>query len=115
MKYQKPEIWRDDFGLAGTVYRCESPIFSECLLFQNDGIGFALIQQRYDSATKHTWWGVPDRDISDSIYFSPDFPFLFRENASSPVNGVYPYITVRQAMRALHIPPLEKEPWETRF
>ena len=117
MKYERPDIWDESFGVSHmTNVSSYSKVYNECLLYTSyDGRGLAIIQQRYDPITKHTWWNAPDSDIADTICYNSGFPEFFAQNAKKPVNAEYPFVTIRQAMRALHIPSLEKEPWETRF
>ena len=75
----------------------------------------AVIQQRYDSDTKQTWWSEIDPWLTDSLYLHPNFKKLFDERAGEPVDDIFPTITIRQIMWALKMKPLPKERWETCF
>ena len=75
----------------------------------------AMIQQRYDPATKCTWWGEIDSWIADALYLHPNFVEYFDQRAGDCVNGLYPTVTVRQIMWALKMKPLKRERWETVF
>lgn len=99
------------------TYSCYHPIYTRCTLlrFSNDGRGLAIIQQRFDEKTKRTWWDKIDDWIAPKIYLSKRFGNYYELNAAKPVNKLYPTVTVRQAMWALRIKPLPKEPWETVF
>jgi hypothetical protein len=77
--------------------------------------GLAVIQQRYNSETKRTWWSEIDPWLTDSLYLHPKFVKLFEERSGENVDGIYPTITIRQLMWALKMKPLPKERWETCF
>ena len=42
--------------MYGETYICDHPVYNRCTLYQIDKKGLAVIQQRYDSETKKTWW-----------------------------------------------------------
>lgn len=98
-------------------YACDHPVYSWCTLFQfsNDGRGLAIIQQKFNKDGKYTWWDKVDDWIAPKIYLSPRFKDYYERKAGKPVNGLYPTVTVRQAMWALRLKPLPKQPWETVF
>ena len=75
----------------------------------------AVIQQRFDSETKRTWWSEIDPWLTDSIYLNPKFKEFFDKRASQATDGLYPTVTIRQIMWALKIKPIMKERWETCF
>ena len=101
---------------CGKRHRCNHPAYDECTVFIQDGKGIAVIQQRYDPYTKHTWWGPIDDWLSDAISNESGFLYFLAKNAKeSDSLDIYPTFTVRQIMRRLGMPPLKKEPWETRF
>ena len=114
MRYhiEKPDF---ESSLYGKRYICDHPVYSGCTLLSIGGKGIAIIQQRYDSVSKHTWWGEIDGWIADAIYLHPKFEDYFRERAGIPKDGLYPTVTVRQIMWALKMKPLKKERWETVF
>lgn len=111
--YKKPKDW---VPLFGSNYRCDHPLYEWCTIYEQDGIGLAVIQQRYDPVTKHSWWSTIDPWVANDIYLNPNFYEYFKKNARNKDElGCYPTVFVRQIMRALGMPPLEKEFWETRF
>ena len=80
-----------------------------------NGVGLAVIQQRYDQETKKTWWSEIDPWLTDELYLHPGFDEYFNRLAAIPINGLYPTVTIRQIMWSLRIKPLKKEKWETTF
>ena len=77
--------------------------------------GLAVIQQRYDSNTKQTWWSDIDPWLTDALYLHPKFKSLFDDRSDKSTNDLYPTMTIRQMMWALKMKPLPKERWETCF
>jgi hypothetical protein len=77
--------------------------------------GLAVIQQRFDSVMKRTWWSEIDPWLTDALYLHPKFKALFDDRSGEATDGVYPTITIRQLMWALKMKPLPKERWETCF
>ena len=110
--YDKPSIY---LSMYGTTYICEHPVYSRCTLYEVDGRGLALIQQRYDTSSKCTWWGELDPWLTDDIYLHPGFKNYFDKRAGKCTDGLYPTVTVRQIMWALKMKPLHRERWETVF
>ena len=86
-----------------------------CTLYKIEGKGLAVIQQRFDSETKSTWWSEVDPWITDALYLHPDFREYFEMRAGTCTDGIYPTVTVRQIMWALKMKPIQKERWETVF
>lgn len=99
----------------GETYICNHPVYHKCTLYAIGDIGLAVIQQRYDAATKYTWWSEIDADLRGELYLHPQFYEYFKSRASEPINGIYPTVTVRQIMWALRMKPLPRERWETVF
>ena len=62
--YEKPTIY---LSMYGKLYICEHPVYNSCTLFQINDKGLAIIQQRYDSETKSTWWSEVDPWLTDDI------------------------------------------------
>ena len=110
--YEKPSIY---FSKYGTTYSCEHPVYDVCTLFQIGNKGLAVIQQRFESNGKRTWWGEIDPWLTDAIYLHPKFKEFFDERADECKDGIYPTITIRQIMWALKLKPIPKERWETCF
>ena len=99
----------------GKSYRCEHPAYSRGTLYSHDDVGLVVIQQRYDPASKRTWWNEIDPWLVDEIHDHEGFKEFFDEHASKSVDGIFPTFTVRQVMWALRMKPLEKHRWETVF
>lgn len=99
----------------GETYRCNHPVYNKCTLFKDGERGLAVIQQKYDKIHKYTWWTRIEPWLANRLYLDPDFRRLIKERAKEPVDGLYPTITVRQAMWAIRMKPLKKERWETVF
>ena len=98
------------------LYSCKHPVYDECTLFEINGKGLAVIQQRFDPAYKMTWWESIDGWIAKDIYLNDRFREYFDKTASEPdKDGLYPTVTVRQIMWALRMRPLKKKRWETVF
>lgn len=110
--YEKPAIYSTMYG---ETYVCDHPAYDNCTLFKLGKRGLAVIQQRFDSETKRTWWDEIDPWLTDTLYLHPKFKSLFDERAGVSDSGVYPTITIRQMMWALKMKPLPKERWETCF
>ena len=110
--YEKPSIY---LSMYGTTYNCNHPIYNECTLFQIGEKGLAVIQQRFDSDTKATWWSWIDPWLTDDIYLHPGFKAFFDIRSGTCKDGLYPTVTIRQIMWALKMKPLERKRWETVF
>lgn len=110
--YEKPVLYSSRYGLT---YSCEHPVFDSCTLFQIGKRGLAVIQQRYDPETKHTWWTEIDDWLTDALYLHPKFKTFFDDRSGECTDGLYPTVTIRQIMWALKMKPLPKERWETCF
>ena len=101
--------------MYGDTYICNHPVYSRCTLFEADGKGLAIIQQRFDDNRKNTWWGEIDPWLTDALYLHPRFKEFFDKRAGACTDGLYPTVTIRQIMWALKIKPLPKQRWETCF
>lgn len=66
--FDKPEIY---LTLYGERYICEHPVYNSCTLYRIEERGLAVIQQRFDSETKSTWWSEVDPWITDALYEKP--------------------------------------------
>lgn len=110
--YEKPSIY---LSMYGNTYSCSHPVYTNCTLFEIDGRGLAVIQQRYDPETKQSWWTEIDPWLTDDLYLHPGFRDFFNKRAGKCTDGLYPTVTVRQIMWALKMKPLPKERWETTF
>ena len=110
--YQSQNKTRQRYG---TVYICNHPVYDRCTLYTIHDKGLAVIQQRYDQETKHTYWTEIDPELQDEIFLHPNFLLYFRAMAKPSVNGLYPTVTIRQIMWALRMKPLKKQRWETVF
>jgi len=101
--------------LYGKIYICCHPVYSSCTLYLIKEKGLAVVQQRFDSAEKATWWSEIDPWLTDALYLHPDFKKYFDERAQPCLDGLYPTVTIRKIMWALKMKPLQKERWETVF
>lgn len=110
--YEKPDIF---LSIYGDKYECDHPVYDECTLYKIGNKGLAVIQQRYDSDDKTTWWGKIDPWLTDNIYLHPKFKQYFDERAGEAMDGLYPTVTIRQLMWALKMKPIPRERWETCF
>lgn len=110
--YEKPSMY---LSMYGTVYECDHPVYHKCTLFTIGDKGLAVIQQRYDDISKHTWWGEIDPWLTDGLYLHPRFKSFFDERAGECEYGLYPTVTIRQIMWALKMKPIQRERWETCF
>lgn len=110
--FSKPTIY---LSMYGEIYHCNHPVYSSCTLFKMDSVGLAVIQQRYDESTKHTYWTEIDAWLTDKIYLHPRFLEYFKRRARAPIEDIYPTVTIRQIMWALKMKPLKREDWETVF
>lgn len=110
--YEKPERYRTMYG---NIYTCNHPVYDRCTLFKMGKRGLAVIQQRYNSNTKTTWWTEIDPWLTDTIYLHRKFKSYFDERSGEEDNGLYPTVSIRQIMWALKLKPIPRERWETCF
>lgn len=110
--YEKPTIYLSKYG---ETYECNHPVYSRCTLYRIGQVGLAVIQQRYDPATKHTWWTDIDPWLTDDLYLHPRFRAFFKDRAGKCTDGLYPTVTIRQIMWALKMKPIQRARWETCF
>lgn len=83
--FDKPEIY---LSLYGERYICEHPVYNSCTLYRIEKRGLAVIQQRFDSETKSTWWSEVDPWITDALYLHPDFREYFEMRAGVCTDGL---------------------------
>ena len=110
--YEKPSIYISKYG---TTYNCSHPVYDVCTLYRIGDYGLAVIQQRFDSDSKTTWWAELDPWLTDELYLHPRFKSFFDERAGIGTDGLYPTVTIRQIMWALKMKPMPRERWETCF
>lgn len=111
--FEPPRIFE---AKHGHVYRCDHVLYSSCTLYLGRNRGLALIQQRYNYATKTSTWTELDPWLQDPIFEHPKFKEFFNDNAGpKDAKGLYPTIPVRKVMWALKMKPIKKEPWESTF
>lgn len=101
--------------MYGETYACDHPVYNKCTLFKIGDKGLAVIQQRYNKATKHTWWSEIDPWLTDGLYLHQGFREFFDERAGKCMDGLYPTVSVRQMMWALKMKPIRRDRWETCF
>ena len=110
--HEKPDKY---YSLYGTTYKCNHPVYDKCTLFKIGKRGLAVIQQRYNSETKHTRWGEIDPWLTDLLYLHPKFKQFFDNRGGECIDDFYPTVTIRQIMWALKMKPIKRERWETCF
>lgn len=110
--YEKPNIYLSKYG---ETYVCNHPVYDKCTLFKINKKGLAVIQQRFDTKTKSTYWTEIDPWLTDDLYLHPNFKKFFDDRAGECVDGLYPTVTIRQIMWALKFKPIPRERWETCF
>lgn len=110
--YEKPDIF---VSMYGATYECDHPVYNKCTLFKMGNKGLAVIQQRYDPTTKHTWWDEIDPWLTDYLYLHPKFKEFFNERADVCKDGLYPTVTIRQIMWGMKSKPIKRQRWETCF
>lgn len=110
--YEKPKLYSSVFGI---IHTCNHPVYDRCTLYLIGRKGLAVIQQRYDPETKHTYWTEIDPWLTDQLYLHPRFKAFFDDRSDECKDGLYPTITIRQIMWALKMKPLKRERWETCF
>lgn len=110
--YEKPGTYSTNFG---TLHEADHPVYDRCTLFKINEKGLAVIQQRYDSENKTTYWADIDPWLIDELYLHNKFEEFFNERAGESQNGLYPTVTIRQLMWGLKMKPIPRERWETCF
>lgn len=110
--HEKPTIYSSVYG---ETYICNHPVYNACTLYKIGDKGLGVIQQRYDSNTKTTYWTEIDPWLTDALYLNPGFREFFEDRSGVSVKELYPTVTVRQIMWGLKMKPLKRERWETCF
>ena len=110
--HEKPTVY---VSMYGETHTCSHPVYNRCTLYKIGGKGLAVIQQRFSTSDKTTYWTEIDPWLTDMIYLHPKFKLFFDERSGNPVDDVYPTVTIRQIMWALKLKPIQKERWETAF
>ena len=110
--YEKPSNY---LSMYGTTYICDHPAYDRCTLFEIGDRGLGIIQQRFDTKTKRTWWGEIDPWLTDDLYLHEGFKNFFDSRAGECTDGLYPTVTIRQIMWVLKIKPIPRRRWETCF
>lgn len=110
--YEKPSVYT---SMYGETHICDHPVYNRCTLYRINNKGLAVIQQRYNSDTKSTFWDAIDPCMTDVLYLHPKFKEFFDERADKCTDGIYPTVTIRQIMWGLKMKPMPRERWETYF
>lgn len=105
----------ESYDKSCSIYICDHAVYNRCTLYTKGDVGLALIQQRYSKATKHTRWTELDPGLGDELYSNEHFEELFSKYAGPVSNGLYPTLTIRQAMWFMRMKPLKRQKWETTF
>ena len=91
------------------MHAYDHPVYDSCTLYLIGKKGLAVIQQRYDSKTKKTWWTEIDPWLTDQLYLHPKFKAFFDDRSGTATDGLYPIVTIRQMMLALKIKPISRK------
>lgn len=110
--FKKPAIFS---SLYGRTHICDHPVYNRCTVYEIDGKGLAVIQQKFDPSDKSTKWTDIDPWFTDVLYLHPKFKEFFDKRAGEKIGDIYPTVTLRQIMWALKMKPLKRERWETVF
>lgn len=110
--YEKPAL---SVPMFGENYICDHPVYNSCTLYKIGDKGLAVIQQRFDTVNKISWWGSIDPWIANDLYLNSSFKEYFDKFAGDCTEGLYPTVSVRQIMWALKMKPIKREVWETAF
>lgn len=110
--HEKPDIYA---SMYGETHICNHPIYNSCTLYKIADRYLAVIQQRFDPETKHSWWSEIDPWLTDILYLHPRFKSFFDSRSGHGTDGLYPTVTIRQIMWALKMKPIHRERWETYF
>lgn len=110
--HEKPAVFS---SLYGNIYECNHPVYNKCTLFKIGQNGLAVIQQRFNSDDKSTYWSEIDPWLTDLLYLHPKFKTYFDERSGECIDGLYPTVSIRQIMWALKLKPLPRDRWETYF
>lgn len=98
-------------------HTCDHPLYNSCCLYLlPDGRGLAVVEKRWNSRLKASYWAAVRADIADAIYEQPGFQQYLEKVAKQPTkSGLYFTVPVRRVMWALRMPPIPKEDWEKDF
>ena len=66
-------------SMYGHIYICNHPVYSRCTLYKIGDNSLAVIQQRYDTRSKCTWWTEIDPWLVDTLYLHSGFKKFFDE------------------------------------
>ena len=111
--FEKPIVYSTRYG---KIHTCNHPVYNSCTLYKIGEKGLAVIQQRYNSKNKSTYWNEIDPWLTDVLYLHPDFLNFFKERSGPAIDDdLYPTVTIRQIMWALKVKPIPRERWETCF
>lgn len=88
-----------------------NPLFSYYTVYEIGGFGLGVIQRRFNSKLKLSWWGPVDPWLANDIFENENFMEVFGK-LSGPNDTDYPFIEVRKLMYMLGMKPLKKELWE---
>jgi hypothetical protein len=94
------------------TYKCNHRMYSKCTLYEFGGEGLAVVQKRFNSKLKVTWWGPIDPWLVDDIFSQPGFWEVFSKYADRSSVGIFPTISVRKLMWELRMKPIKREFWE---
>lgn len=110
--YQKPENY---IVTAAKTYKCDHELYSKCTLYTFGDRGLAVVQQRFNTTHKVSWWGEIDPWLIDDIFNQEGFMSVFDKYSGNCTDGIYPTISVRRLMWTLRMKPLKRYIWEDPF
>lgn len=101
-------------NLYGREEECKHSLFRSCTVFDiSSGLGFGVVQRRFDPEAKCWYYSSLDPGLANDIYLNDGFPEYFKKVADRrDDDGDYPIYDVRKVMWALRMKPLRKEEWE---
>ena len=74
----------------------EHPLFSQATLFKKEDFGLLVIQKRFNSKLKVSFWGPIDPWLSNDIFEENEFDSIFNKLSGVEEDGLYPVIEVRK-------------------
>ena len=108
--YERPESW---FYTQAITASFNHPLYNKGTLYDKDGRGLVIIQQRFNAKTKVMWWGPIDPWLVDTLTFKENWEKWFDQNAEEKdEDGLYPTFTIREVMWAMRMKPLKRQIFE---
>lgn len=116
MRYHYESNTERSNGSSFKLYTCNHPLYHDCTLWTIDNKGLAVVQKKFNSKLKMTWWSYVEGALASDIEAQEGFNDFLKEHAEEPdQNGLYPTFGVRRVMWALQMKPLKREIWENEI